>query len=94
MPVGIANCILQCKPDISKQESYAIDFEDDSFENVLHHAFDAAGPNDLDCLSGCLYTDIDNAQKHTNSKLVLALANHKDFETTINPVLEVPVLIY
>ena len=94
MPVGITSRILQCKPDISKQEGYSVDLEANNLENELHHIVDATGLNDLGCLSGYLYTDADNAQEHPTTKLISALANHKDSETPIDPASEAPVLMY
>lgn len=48
----------------------------------------------MGCLSNCLYTDTENAQKHLTIKLISVLANHKDSKTTINPASKAPVLIY
>lgn len=94
VPVGIASRVLQCEPDISEQEGYSVDLEADNLEKELHHAVDAAGLNDSGCLSGCLYTDTDNVREHPTTKLISALANHKDSETPIDPASEAPVLTY
>ncbi|WP_375449087.1 DUF6570 domain-containing protein [uncultured Nostoc sp.] len=105
VPVSIASRVLQCEPDISEREGYSVDLEADNLENELHHeadnlendlhhAVDVAGLNDLGCLSGCLYTDADDARDHPTTKLISALANHKDSETPIDPASEAPVLTY
>lgn len=78
MPAGIANRILQGKPDVGKQEGYAADLETDNYKNELHHAVDTAGLDDSGCPSMCLYTDADNARENPTTKLISALANHKD----------------
>lgn len=92
--VDIASCILQYEPNISKQEDYAIDLETENFENEFHHLVDTNSLNDSGCLSGCLYVDADNSQKHPTTNLISVLANHKDSGTPINPALEVLLLTY
>ena len=94
VPVGIASCVLQYEPDISKRESYSVYLEANNFENELHHVVDAASLDVSNCLSGCLYTDVDDAGKHSTTKLISALANHKDSKTLIDPALEASVLTY
>ncbi len=61
MPVSIANNVLEYKLDLSKREGYAINLKSSNFENELHQAVDTASLYDSGCLSGCLYTDVDNA---------------------------------
>lgn len=94
MPVGIASNVLQFEPDLSKWEGYAINLESDNFKNELHQSIDVTALDDLGCLSGCLYTDIDNAQGHPTTKLVSIPANHKNSGTSINPTSKVPILTY
>ncbi len=94
MPVDIASNILQCKPDLSKREDYAVNLESDNFKNVLHQVVDAAGLDDAGCLSGCLYRDADNARELPTTKLVLILANHENSGTPIDPVSKAPILSY
>ena len=59
--IGISSFVLKCKSDISKQKGYAVDFEADNFTNELYHRSNAASQNDLCCLSGYLYINVDNA---------------------------------
>lgn len=94
MPVGLVSRVLQCEPGISEREGYSVDLEADNLENELHHVVDATGLNDSGCLYNCLYTDADDAQEHPTTKLISALANHKDSETPIDPASEAPVFTY
>ena len=91
MPVGIASYVLQFDPDISKQEGYSVDLKANSFENKLHHTFNAAGLNDLGSLSGFLYIHVNNTQEHPTKKLILASIIYKDLETPLNLALETPI---
>ena len=94
MPVNIASCNLNCKSNISKKEDYFVDLEANNFENELYFAVDAAGLNNFSGLSGCLYTNADNAQDHLITKLISTLANYKDSKTPINLAREAPVFMY
>ncbi len=94
MLVSIASNILQYKPNLSKREGYSINLESNNFKNELHQAVNAAGLDDLGCLSGCLYTDVDDAREHSTTKLVLALVNHKNSGTLINFASKASVLSY
>lgn len=94
VPVGITSRILQCKPDISKWEGYAINLESDNFENKLNHVGNTASLNISACLGGCLYTDIDNAWKHLTTKLISVVENHKDSGISIDHASKVLLLTY
>lgn len=50
--------------------------------------------DDLGCLTGCLYMDVDNTQEYSIIKLVLAIANHKNLEILINLMSKVLILTY
>ena len=45
-------------------------------------------------MSGFLYTDEVNKQEYPTTKLMLALANHKDLETPLDTASKALVLIY
>lgn len=94
MLVGIANNILQYQTDLNKPGDYTVNLESNNFKNKLYQAVDTVDLDDLICPTGCLYTDTDNAWEHTTTKLVLALANHKNFRTSINSTSKAPVLTY
>ncbi len=83
---SIASNVLQCEPNLSKREGYAVNLESNKFKNELHQAVDAAGLDNSSCLDGCLYTDTDNAKEHLITKLVSVLTNHKNSGTSINLV--------
>lgn len=95
MPIGIARNVLhEYKPDLSKREGYIVNCKSDNFKNKLHYTVNAIGLDDSDCLSSCLYMNADNAQEHPTTKLVSALANHRNSETPIYPMSEMPILTY
>ena len=94
MLVSIANRVLYYNPNISKREGYAVDLEIDNFKNKLYHTVNTIGLNDLGCLIGGLYIDTDNAWEYPTTKLISALANHKNSEITIHLISEIPILIY
>lgn len=60
VPVGIANIILQYKPDFGEWEGYAINLESDNFENKLYQAVDITGQDNLGCLGGYFYINANN----------------------------------
>lgn len=43
----------------------------------MHYTVNNANLNDSGLLSGCLYTDTDDAQKHPTMKLISAVTNYK-----------------
>ncbi len=94
MAVGITSKHLQYKPVLSKRKGYVVNLESDNFENELHQAVNVAGLDDSGYLSGCLYTDAEDAREHPTTKLVSALANHKNSGTSIDPVSKASVLSY
>lgn len=51
--------------------------EIDNFKNDPHHTIKSARISDFDLLSNCLYTNIDNNQKHLTIKLVSTISNYK-----------------
>lgn len=61
MPVGIASNVLQYGLDHNKRKGYAVNLESVKFEDKLYQAVNGAGLDDSSYLSGCLYTDADNA---------------------------------
>lgn len=50
--------------------------------------------NNLGCLSGYLHTNVDNAQKYLNKKLISILVNHKDLAISIDSTSKTPILTY
>lgn len=88
----ISSRMLQYDKDIQKRKSYAADFEVENFENNLHHAINNVGIGDLSLLNGCLYTNIDDIQKHSTMKLVSIITNHK--RKSINKNNNLSILIY
>ena len=94
VPIDIASNILQYKPDLSKQKGYAVNFQSDNFKNKLYQLVNVAGLEYLGYLSGCLYTNTDNAQEHPTTKLVSALVNHKNSGTLIDLMSKALVLSY
>lgn len=64
----------------------------DNFENDLYHATNNTGIGNSDLLSCYLYTNIDNTQKHSIIKLVLAITNHKNKSNNNNT--NFPILTY
>ena len=74
IPAGLSNRVLQCDEDQQEREA---DLSTDNYENDLHHAVNDAGIDDSGILSGCLYTDADDAREHPTMKLVSAVTNYK-----------------
>lgn len=50
----------------------------DDFENDLYHSIKNVETNDFGLLNSYLYTNIDNIQKYSTMKFVLAIINYKN----------------
>lgn len=94
MSVSIVNIVLQFRPDRSKSEGYAMNLDSYNFKIKWHYTVKSAGLDDSSCLTGCLYIDANNAWEHLTTKLVSALANHKNARTLINSKSEMVVFTY
>ncbi len=93
IPAGIKSRVLHCDPDSNEREGYATDLNADNHKNELHHAMSDAGLNDSGLLSGCLYTDADDAREHPIMKLVSAVTNYKRGAASTEN-LDLPILMY
>lgn len=93
VPTGIVNRVLRCDPDSEEREGYAANLESDNYENELHSAVNDAGLNDSGLLSGCLYTDADDAREHPTMKLVSAVTNYKR-GAALSDNVDLPILTY
>lgn len=78
--VGIANNILQCKSDLSKQKRYAINLESNNFKNKLYLTVNIINSDDLGYLNSYLDINVNNAQEYSNRKLISILVNYKKFK--------------
>ncbi len=92
MPAGISSRVLQCEEDIQEREGYIAVLEMENFENNLHHTVSNTRIGDSDLLSGYLYTNTDDTQKHPTMKLVSVITNHK--RKSNNEDANIPIFIY
>ncbi len=93
IPTSIKSCVLLYDPDSDERERYSADLNADNHENELHHSMSDAWLNDSGLLSGCLYTDIDDARDHFIMKLVSTVANYKQGAASTEN-LDLPILTY
>lgn len=56
--------MLQCDEVIHESENYTVDLKVNNFKNNLHHSANNIGISNMDLLSGCLYTNVDNTQEY------------------------------
>ena len=88
VPSGIAERVVDCGTDNSEKQSYGMDLEADNFEDNFHAAASQAQSENTK-LSGCVYTDANQARKYPTSKLISALVNNKILSTDDNEQIHV-----
>ncbi len=62
IPTGISLRVIIMENDSSKRKVYEANLAKNNEKNKLYHVIEITDINELEILSGCIYTDIDESR--------------------------------
>ena len=84
IPKGILSRIVIINQDSGEREGYGANLDSNNDENNLQHALGTAGIEDSGLLTGCIYTDVNEARQNPYIKLISAINNLQTTATAVD----------
>lgn len=84
IPEGISSRVVIINQDSGEREGYGANLDTNNDENNLQHALGTAGIENTGLLSGCIYTDVNEARQNPYMKLISAINNLQTTATAVD----------
>ncbi len=79
----ISSRVVSMNQDFEEREGYAVDLNTSNDKNNPHYALGTAEMENTGFLSGCIYTDVNEARQNLYLKIVSAINNLQTTPSTV-----------